>query len=74
MKIIDPFSGKSKFFKGRGRKGNKNLDDYQLMLLEGERTKGFKNEPKQKPLTKKELKAKGFHLRGFEGRKKGIDR
>jgi len=69
MKIINPFSGKSKFFKGRGRKGNKKLDDYQLMLLEGERTNGFENEPKQKPLTKRELKAKGFRLRYFKGQK-----
>lgn len=66
MKIINPFSGKSKFFKGHGRKGNKKLDDYQLMLLQGERTNGFENEPKQKPLTKKELKAKGFRIRHFK--------
>ena len=69
MKIINPFFGKSKFFKGRGRKGNKKLDDYQLMLLEGERTNGFENEPKQKPLTKRELKAKGFRSRRFKGQK-----
>lgn len=60
MKIIDGYSGKAKFFKGRGRKGKTELDDYQKMLLEGERTNGFKHEKKQKPLNQKELEKIGW--------------
>jgi hypothetical protein len=33
MKFANPHSGKSTFFKGRGRKGKAELDDYQLMLI-----------------------------------------
>jgi hypothetical protein len=60
MKIIDSYSGKRKFLKGRGRKGRFTLDEYQLMLIEGEKTNGFENELKQRPLTRFEQKARGF--------------
>lgn len=50
MRIANPYSGKAVFIKGRGRKGSMKLDDYQKMLLEGERTNGFEHEKKQKPL------------------------
>lgn len=66
MKIIDQFSGSRKFFNGTGRKGNCKIDDFQKLLLEGERTNGFEYEPKQKPLSKKELRA-------YMGRKTRID-
>lgn len=52
MKIANAHSGKSTFIKGHGRKGSMKLDDYQKMLLEGEKTNGFEHEPKQKPLKK----------------------
>jgi len=58
-KITDGHSGRSKFVRGSGRKGTKVLDDYQKMLLDAEDGK-FDNEPKQAPLTKAELKAKGL--------------
>lgn len=51
MELIDGHSGKRKFFKGRGQSGSTKLDDYQKMLLEGEKTNGFEKEEKQKPLT-----------------------
>lgn len=60
MKFADGHSGKAKFFKGGGRSGTKRLDDYQKMLLEGERTNGFEHEKKQKPLTIKQLKERGL--------------
>ena len=56
MKIIDGRSGKKKFFKGRGRQGNKKMDAYQKMLLEPV----DENEPKQKRLTKGQLKKRGY--------------
>jgi len=59
MKIIDGHSGKAKFFKGKGRKGTSSLDDYQKMLIEAEKTNGFQDEPKQKPLIAKERKERG---------------
>ena len=34
MKIPCSYSGNKKFFKGHGRKGTTELDDYQKMLLE----------------------------------------
>ena len=46
MKITDGHSGKKKFFKGRGRKGNTKLDDYQKMLLDSE-NKDFQNDPNE---------------------------
>ena len=60
MKITDGYSGEQKLFKGRGRKGNTKLDSYQRMLLEAERTNGFAQEKKQKPLTPKQLKKRGY--------------
>lgn len=57
MKITDSFSGKRKFIKGGGRKGTKNLDDYQKMLLDSE---NFTEDSKQKPLTKKQLKDRNW--------------
>ena len=60
MKIVDGYSGEAKFIKGRGRRGNTKLDKYQKMLLKAERTNGFEHEPKQKPLTAKQLKERGW--------------
>ncbi len=60
MKIADSHSGETKFIKGRGRRGNTKLDKYQKMLLMAEKTNGFDNEPKQKPLTAKQLKERGW--------------
>jgi hypothetical protein len=57
--ITNPYNGKKTFFKGRGRKGNTKLDNYQKMLLESE-NKNFDNEPKQKPLSKAQLKRGGY--------------
>ena len=60
MKVVDSYSGKAKFIKGHGRKGTKRLDEYQKMLLEAESTNGFEHEPKQKPLTAKQRKERGW--------------
>lgn len=60
MKIVDGYSGKAKFIKGYGRKGTKHLDEYQKMLLEAEATNGFEHEAKQKPLTAKQRKERGW--------------
>ena len=60
MKIADGHSGEAKFIKGRGRKGSRRLDKYQKMLLEGKRSNGFVHERKQKPLTAKQLKERGW--------------
>jgi len=57
--IIDGHSGKKKFFKGTGRKGKSKLDDYQKMLLESA-DNNFDNEPRQKSLTKGQLKKRGY--------------
>jgi len=57
--ISDGHSGKKKFFKGTGRKGKSKLDRYQRMILTGEK-EGFDNEPKQKPLSKSQLKKRGY--------------
>ena len=54
MNIIDPFSGKKKFFKGKGRKGKKFLDDYQKMLI----SEPPVEEPFQKKLSRKEKREK----------------
>ena len=64
--ITNPYNGKKTFFKGRGRKGNTKLDEYQKMLLESENKAGrlyeedFDNKPKQKPLSKAQLKKRGY--------------
>lgn len=60
-KISDPYSGKRKFFKGKGRSGNKNLDEYQKTLIEQEEHNkleeaGKLKQKRQKPLKGKELK------------------
>lgn len=57
MKITNVFSGKRVFIKGKGRQGNKHLDEYQQMLLEAETSS---DEPKQKSLTKRELSKRGW--------------
>jgi hypothetical protein len=57
MKITNAFSGKRTFIRGKGRTGNKHPDEYQKMLLDAESSS---NEPKQKPLTKKELSKRGW--------------
>ena len=57
--IIDGHNGKKKFFKGTGRKGKTKLDDYQKMLLESADT-NFDEEPRQKSLTKGQLKKRGY--------------
>ena len=62
MKIVDGFSGKRKFFKGRGKSGTHTLDEYQLLLLRAEQTNGFEHERKQNPLSNKELKRLGYKV------------
>jgi hypothetical protein len=57
--IIDGHNGKKKFFKGRGRKGKSKLDAYQRMLMTSAE-EGFDNEPRQKSLTKGQLKKRGY--------------
>lgn len=60
-KITDPYSGNQKFFKGKGRNGNKKLDEYQKTLLQQEHNNkleeaGKLNQTRQKPLKGKALK------------------
>ena len=74
MKIVDPHSGKSKNFKGRGRAGKKVLDDYQKLLLEQQRLNDLEQagkikQDRQKPLTKKELKEYNKEMKNTMGRK-----
>lgn len=54
MNITDPFSGKRKFFKGNGKKGKQQLDEYQMMLLNAPTIE----EPFQKKLSRKEKREK----------------
>ena len=48
-RITDSWSGKQKFHKGFGRKGNTKIDEYQQILLDAEanRTKGWDWKPKK---------------------------
>ena len=58
-RITDSWSGKQKFHKGFGRKGNTKIDEYQQMLLDAEanRTKGWDWKPKKsKPSFEERLK------------------
>jgi hypothetical protein len=74
MKIDDPYSGNSKYFKGRGRSGKKTVDEYQKLLLEQEKLnllekKGKISQVRQKPLTGQALKDYKEKMKNTMGRK-----